>query len=134
MRCGPARNVLIVVCAAEVLAGCRLVRGGTRKDQPSIEQPAGRKATGDAWIDGRLPDSVLQGQPQAGGEVTVQIDADPPSLNGNIDSDYWGSQIASNHVYESLVTNDRYDEPRFGIKAALAQSWEVSEDGRTYTF
>jgi nickel ABC transporter, nickel/metallophore periplasmic binding protein len=42
---------------------------------------------------------------------------------------YPGSMPAQGIVYESLVENTAD-----GIKPLLAQSWEISEDGRTYTF
>ncbi|MCM3782474.1 nickel ABC transporter substrate-binding protein [Neobacillus mesonae] len=42
---------------------------------------------------------------------------------------YTGSMPAQGMVYESLVENTIE-----GIKPALAESWEISEDGKTYTF
>ena len=42
---------------------------------------------------------------------------------------YAGEMPAQNIVFESLVINT--DE---GIKPALAESWEISKDGLTYTF
>lgn len=42
---------------------------------------------------------------------------------------YTGSMPAQGMVYESLVENTED-----GIKPLLAESWEVSEDGRVYTF
>ncbi|RUT35800.1 nickel ABC transporter, nickel/metallophore periplasmic binding protein [Paenibacillus zeisoli] len=42
---------------------------------------------------------------------------------------YQGSMPAQGMVYESLVENTAD-----GIKPALAESWEISKDGKTYTF
>ncbi|WP_204953486.1 staphylopine-dependent metal ABC transporter substrate-binding lipoprotein [Metabacillus crassostreae] len=42
---------------------------------------------------------------------------------------YTGSMPAQGMVYESLVENTKE-----GIKPLLAESWEVSEDGKVYTF
>lgn len=42
---------------------------------------------------------------------------------------YTGSMPAQGMVYESLVENTED-----GIKPLLAESWEVSEDGKVYTF
>lgn len=42
---------------------------------------------------------------------------------------YTGSMSAQGKVYESLVENTQE-----GIKPLLAESWEISEDGKVYTF
>lgn len=42
---------------------------------------------------------------------------------------YTGSMPAQGMVYESLVENTKD-----GIKPLLAESWDISEDGKTYTF
>jgi peptide/nickel transport system substrate-binding protein len=90
--------------------------------------------TGDPWQDGELPPAVIQGTPVDGGQAVVQIDSDPPTLNINVESEYWGAQVVYGHVSETLVANDRYDDPRFRIVPALAERWEISSDKRTYTF
>jgi len=127
-----------VLGAAAVLGcGCRFVSGADNEQPPAARQsPQQPRLTGDPWLDGTLPASILEGVPRRGGEVVVQIGADPPGLNPNTntESDYWGSQIVSGHVYETLVTNDRYDDPKFRIVPALAERWEVSADKLTYTF
>lgn len=117
-----------------MLCGCRFVRGDDKKSDRTHQGPPDSRPTGNSWVDGKLPASVRQGQPRSGGELVFQIDIDPPSLNTIVDSDYWAAQITSNHVYESLITVDPYDEPRFRFVPALAQTWEVSPDGRVYTF
>ncbi len=86
------------------------------------------------WIEGRLPASTREGTPVDGGEVTVHMDNEPPSLNASIDSDWWGSRVTVGPIYESLVTVDPYDDPRYRIVPALAERWEISEDKLTYTF
>jgi peptide/nickel transport system substrate-binding protein len=114
--------------------GCRFVRGGSKKSGTALSASHRGQPTGDSWIDGKLPASVLQGQPREGGELVFQIELNPPSLNTIVDSDYWAAQITSNRVYESLITVDPYDEPRFRFLPALAETWEISPDGRVYTF
>jgi nickel transport system substrate-binding protein len=42
---------------------------------------------------------------------------------------YAGSMPAQGMIYESLVENTKE-----GIKPLLAKSWEISEDGKSYTF
>ncbi len=120
--------------AASLLCDCRFVRGGDNKAGQERTVPSESRPTGDDWIDGQLPPSVLEGRPHPGGEVTIQIDADPPNLNTIIASDYWADQITTKHVSELLVTIDAYDEPRFRHQPSLAQSWEFSPDGLSYTF
>ncbi len=128
------RDAVALMCTAGLAVDCRFVRGTEHKNHESISPVVAQHQTGDAWQVGELPPSVLEGTPRSGGEATVQIDADPPNLNINIDSDYWGAQIVSNHVSESLVTNDRYDDPQFRIRPALAERWNISLDKLTYTF
>ncbi len=124
----------VLMLAANLLCGCRFVRGHEQKPGHQSNETSASRPTGDPWVDGKLPASVSQGEPRDGGELVFQIDVDPPSLNTIVDSDYWAAQITSNHIYESLVTVDPYDEPRFRYVPALARSWEVSPDGRVYTF
>jgi peptide/nickel transport system substrate-binding protein len=127
---------LVAACIlnAWTLCGCRFVRGDSKKSGAAPGATQAGRPTGNSWIDGKLPASVVQGQPREGGELVFQIDANPPSLNPIVDSDYWGGQITSNRVYEALVTVDPYDEPRFRFLPALAETWEISSDGRVYTF
>lgn len=42
---------------------------------------------------------------------------------------YGGSMSAEDMIYESLVENTKD-----GIKPLLAKSWDISKDGKTYTF
>lgn len=43
---------------------------------------------------------------------------------------YYGEMAAQAMVFEPLV----YNTPEGGVKPGLAESWEISEDGRVYTF
>ena len=91
---------------------------------------------GDAWAEGDLeaqtPDD--EGEPVRGGEVTVQIYSNPPSLNPITDSDWWAARIVEHHVYETLVSPDPHDHPDYEIVPELAERWDISEDKLTYTF
>lgn len=42
---------------------------------------------------------------------------------------YGGEMAAQNMVFESLVVNTEK-----GVQPALAKSWDISKDGKTYTF
>ena len=88
----------------------------------------------DDWEQGRLPDPTNQGPPRKGGEVSIQIAADPPSLNPIVDSDYLADQLTTGHVNETLIKVDRYDDPRFRFLPCLAESWHISDDRLIYTF
>lgn len=59
-------------------------------------------------------------------EITYATSKDINDMNPHL---YPGSMSAQGMVYESLVENTED-----GIKPLLAESWEISEDGKTYTF
>jgi peptide/nickel transport system substrate-binding protein len=81
-----------------------------------------------------MPASVLEGTPQRGGELHVGIDIEPESLNAILSSDWIAKKIVHTRVYESLVRVDANDDPNYAIVPQLAERWEISPDGRTYTF
>lgn len=68
--------------------------------------------------------------PTAGGEVTVAITADPPGWDPTISTSQEIARVVYHNVYEGLVRLDRTG----AIVPALAESWEVSDDGLTWTF
>jgi len=62
------------------------------------------------------------------------VDFEPASLNAIVTSDWLAKRIVLGRVYQALVTVDAADDPRYQIIPQLAERWEVSPDGRTYTF
>lgn len=119
--------------AALLLAGCK--RGQPKPAPQPVPAVVERVVVAeDPWQAGRLPASVLAGEPQRGGELTVGINVEPSSLNPNLSSDWIAKKIANTRVYESLVRVDASDDPRYAIVPQLAERWEVSADGRVYTF
>ncbi len=108
---------------------------GTPSASPSAtaENPTAPKAANE-WQAGELPKSVLEGEPRSGGQITVRIHGEPPSLNTLVDSDWLADRITVPHVYETLTRIDPYDVPRYQHVPALAERWEVSPDSLTYTF
>lgn len=68
--------------------------------------------------------------PVAGGTVTVSIVADPPGWDPTKSTSAEIARVMYNNVYEGLTTiaQDGTIQPR------LAESWETSEDGLTWTF
>jgi len=75
------------------------------------------------------PLAAQDGEPQAGGTLNVVIQPEPPGLMLGIVQN-GPTQMVAGDIYESLL---RYD---FDLKpeGQLAESWEISEDGKTYTF
>lgn len=65
-----------------------------------------------------------------GGELVVSLSAEPPILNPNASTSQDIARMMYDNVLQGLVKFDRTGE----IVPALAESWEVSEDGLTYTF
>lgn len=67
--------------------------------------------------------------PKRGGTLVAAAEIDPISLDPHTNSNFSAMQ-AFDHLYESLTM---YDE-KTHIVPALAQSWEITDGGRTYTF
>jgi peptide/nickel transport system substrate-binding protein len=101
---------------------------------PATDKPAGPAKPSDDWLEGRLPASVTEGTPVPGGELTIAADTNPPSLNMIVDSDWLASRITMNRVYETLIKLDVMHPPKYEYQPVLAESWELSEDKKTYTF
>lgn len=76
-----------------------------------------------------LATPLLAQEPQAGGTLNMVIQPEPPGLMiGLIQNG--PTQMVAGQIYESLLRYDEDLEPMPG----LAESWESSEDGLTYTF
>jgi peptide/nickel transport system substrate-binding protein len=73
--------------------------------------------------------ALAQGAPKHGGTLVAAAEIDPISLDPHTNSNFSAIQ-AFDHVYESLTA---YDE-KTNIVPALAQSWEITNGGKTYTF
>ena len=133
------RLALIPLVLGFVLAtqGCRCVSGSElqaeRQRRPPEQEATGVRKTGDPWVDGVLPPEILEGTPKRGGEVTIHMYTEPPSLNPIIHSDWWGAALAE-HIYDALVDVDPYDDPDYRYIPGLAERWEISDDRLTYTF
>ncbi|MEM1058848.1 MAG: peptide-binding protein [Verrucomicrobiota bacterium] len=68
--------------------------------------------------------------PSVGGWLIRNLGAEPKTLNPYTSSDVYSSTI-NGQVYEGLLTRDM---ETLEIKGVLAESWEISEDGLTFTF
>jgi peptide/nickel transport system substrate-binding protein len=74
-----------------------------------------------------LPDEMSL-TPTPGGRLNMLIRLDVQLLDPHKTSDTSGFLIVE-QIYESLL-----ETTREGLQPALAESWEISEDGKTYTF
>ena len=77
----------------------------------------------------RLAVAQTGGAPKHGGTLVAAQEVDPVSLDPHTNSNFSALQ-GYEHLYESLTG---YDE-KTNIVPALAQSWDVTNGGRTYTF
>ncbi len=68
-------------------------------------------------------------EPVTGGELHLGVQADPAELDPHKTS-LTAAWHVIEHVYENLVTTDETLAP----VPALAESWDISDDGVTYTF
>ncbi|MEX2534622.1 MAG: ABC transporter substrate-binding protein [Trueperaceae bacterium] len=69
-------------------------------------------------------------EPVAGGEAVVAITAEPPGWDPTVSTSQEIARVMYHNVFEGLVRIDRDGS----IVPALAESWEVAEDGLTWTF
>ena len=68
-------------------------------------------------------------QPQKGGTAIIVIDTDPTTLNGGITTEAVAGQVAAK-IFSALVYLDKDYAPQ----PQLAEKWDVSPDGKVYTF
>ncbi|UUP19872.1 ABC transporter substrate-binding protein [Nitratireductor thuwali] len=76
-----------------------------------------------------LVSTALHAEPVSGGRANVVIQPEPPSLMVGLVQN-GPTQMVAGNIYEGLLRYDTDLEPM----PQLAKSWEVSEDGLTYTF
>lgn len=69
-------------------------------------------------------------EPVQGGEAVVAITAEPPGWDPTVSTSQEIARVMYHNVFEGLVRIDRDGQ----IVPALAESWEVSDDGLTLTF
>jgi peptide/nickel transport system substrate-binding protein len=73
--------------------------------------------------------TLRAGAAKATGSAILVIDADPPTLNLAMTTDYAAGDVAAK-IMEGLVWIDREYRPQ----PSLATAWDVSPDGLSYTF
>ena len=105
-------SAMLVASLALVGAGCGGDDGG---------DAAGTETTGTTTTEG--------GAKAADQTITINWGAEPPSLDPGLASDTTSSAILLN-IMDPLVLLDRENKPQ----PSMAQSWDISADGKTYTF
>ena len=61
--------------------------------------------------------------------LTVGIEGDPPRLDPALSTTFIDTQVL-NQIFDKLVDIDQ----KLKIIPGLAKSWDISSDGKTYTF
>ncbi|HJN86284.1 MAG TPA: peptide ABC transporter substrate-binding protein [Dehalococcoidia bacterium] len=94
---------------------------------PTVEAAPQASGTPTAVIEAG-PSATVAGDRVSGGRL-VRLFVDPPTLDPHLTTDATSAQIII-EVFGGLVTID----PDLKIVPDLAESWDVSQDGRVYTF
>ena len=97
----------------------------TKSTTSSAEKPVATAASSGA---SEASDAKDDSEPLDGGRF-VRLFVDPPTLDPHLTTDATSAQIIV-EVYGGLVTIDS----ELNVVADLAESWEISPDGRVYTF
>ncbi len=78
---------------------------------------------------GTTPSFAQATKIKEGGTMVVALPGDPDSLNAGIVTDISTSNL-SGQFYSTIVRQDTEGQ----VQPYLAESWDISEDGKTYTF
>ena len=73
--------------------------------------------------------AATAGAPQRGGTLVVAFNADPETLDPHITTALLASRVLA-LIHDNLINRD-YDG---SFKPALAEKWDISPDGKVYTF
>ena len=116
---------LLLACVMVLgLAAC----GGNGGNTPNAPANNAKEPAANAPTDTKTD---APAEPAASGtkDFVVAVQADATSMDPHIGSNGASNQVLD-EMYEALLTFDR----ETNVIPLLAKSWEVSEDGRTYTF
>lgn len=132
-RRSPRRNLLWLIAAGSLVIAGLLIYLGARSLAPqpvdSGQDPvAEREASTPAAESTPEPDATPIPFDQSAG-ITVNWGAEPPDLDPQTSTDQVSFWIL-NATLEGLVRLD----PDGNVGPGLAESWDISDDGRTYTF
>ena len=126
-----AKKILALLLAVAML--CTIFVGC---DQQTATSSSGTSsASEDASVSSDAGDSSAASEPETeptgtgDNEMVVRISAEPPKMNSLTMTDTISFSL-TRHIMENLVMMDENNE----IIPGCAESWELSEDGLTYTF
>jgi peptide/nickel transport system substrate-binding protein len=138
MRWSAARSLIATAAAATlVLAGCSAGSGLTETTPSSAGSTSAEStATGSSTSAETSPGSTgesgtgTSGPAPSDGTLSLGLVLEPESLDFTTTSGAAIPQILLDNVYETLVTQAQDGS----IQPGLAESWTVSDDGKTYDF
>src|SRR2546427_13297596 len=76
--------------------------------------------------------ALAQDKPRYGGELVFVVPVEPPSYDGHRENTFGLVHPAAPH-YNTLLRVDPTDRAGAKIVTDLAESWTISDGGRTYT-
>ena len=120
------------IALALVMVLLLIACGGEPAPEASTEEPtAGPTDSAAAAPSGEDEESDSGSRSSSVGDTTrlVHLYVDPPTLDPHLTTDATSARIIV-EVFGGLVTID----PDLNIVADLAESWDISDDGRVYTF
>jgi oligopeptide transport system substrate-binding protein len=109
---------LVLATIATLFAGCA---GGSSSGSSTPASSAASSTASSA--------AESAAEPGALKEISVNTGSEPPQMNSILTTST-GSMNVLRHIVDGLTMLDQNDEPA----PAVAESWTVSEDGKTYTF
>ncbi|MFN8522425.1 MAG: ABC transporter substrate-binding protein [Chloroflexota bacterium] len=128
------RTAFVLSSGAALLAACQQASPAAPKAETKPAEPPKPAAAAAATSApaAAAPAPAQQSAPAAvkrGGSITLAQELDPVTLDPHKSSNFSAAQ-AFEHVYESLT---RYDD-KLNVQPSLAERWEISPDGKQYTF
>ena len=121
------KPLLLIFGVLFLAAACSGSSGGDGNG-PSDGPSDTAEATAAPASEGSAGDSTGNGEPLKGGRL-VRLFVDPPTLDPHLTTDATSAQIIV-EVFGGLVTIDA----NLDVVPDLAEGWDISADGRVYTF
>ena len=103
--------------------GAMLAMASCSSEPPIVDSNNGTKS-----IEIRLKDENPGGPPVSGGRLKFQMRLEPANLDPHKTTES-AAYVVTENLYESLLESVRGE-----LKPAIAESWDISGDGLTYTF